>query len=134
MGPTALRHTAIALAALWLFPATTAHAAANPVPSVRIVAAEIYGATVAADHLNVAVTANCDPGRDDTEGLIVTTVSPRATTDDLLECTNNSITQVVAVTSSKGMYKSGTPVTITATMRTTAKKVLATQTKTVAVQ
>ncbi len=55
----------------------------------------LTGATGPAAHLfNVAVTGNCDPGREDTEGLIVTTVSPKATTNDVLECTNNSITQI----------------------------------------
>jgi len=134
IGRGTTRFAAVGCSAACLLPTGTADAANNPVPNVKIVAAEVSGATGSSFHLNVAITASCAADRADTAGLIVTTAAPRATTDDLVECTNDVVTQIVAVTSAKGRYTTGTPVTITAAMRGTDKKVLATVTRTVTVQ
>jgi hypothetical protein len=125
---------AAGLSALSLLVAGTAHAAAVPATTtLKIIAAELSGATTSGSHLNVAVTGSCAVDQD-TAGLLVTTDSPQGTADDLLECTDKPITQIVAVWTKKGQYRTGSTVKITAVLRTKEKKVLTTDTKTVNVQ
>jgi hypothetical protein len=130
---TVILAVAAAVSACAVVPAVPAQAETDPTPNLMIVAAQLAGATDQSHHIRVALRVACSPGKFDTDGLEVTSAAPKAVTEDALECTNQTVTDLVSLTSNK-VYKMNTPVTITATLRSTDHKMVLTGTRTITVQ